>query len=107
MTPNEFGSLPFQTSVNVAPPLVDSYTPGEFAPGSRRTVPPAPITCERPRTACAEPTKRCRLLLGSTTIALIPRPRNESLPGLTQVYVELLTHASLSFVQCLPPSVDL
>ena len=46
-------------------------------------------------------------LRGSMTIALIPRPRNASLPGLTHGYVALLTHASSSFFQCLPPSVDL
>ena len=46
--------LPFQTSVNVAPPSVDSYSPTEFAPGGVRVVPPFPITCESPRTPSAE-----------------------------------------------------
>ena len=36
--PNEFGSFPFQTSVKVLPPSVDSYRPGAFAPGSFRVV---------------------------------------------------------------------
>ena len=36
VTPKEPGSLPFQTSVNVAPPSVDSYRPTGFAPGSSR-----------------------------------------------------------------------
>src|SRR3954451_9025598 len=109
--PNEIpasGFAPFQTSVNVAPPSCDSYTPGSFAPGSNRWVSPAaPITCERPRTPRAEPTRRWLESRGSTTIELIPRPRNESTPGLAHVYVPLLTQASLSFVQWLPLSVDL
>ena len=44
-------------------------------------MPPLPIMCERPRTACADPTKMWLALRGSTTIPLMPRPRNASLPG--------------------------
>src|SRR5437879_6548282 len=101
------GLAPFHTSVNVAPPSVDSYRPGSFEPGARRVVPPLPMTCERPRTAWAEPTKMWFLLVGSITIELMPRPRKASPPGLTQVYVALFAHASSSFAQWLPPSVVL
>src|SRR5215471_6554982 len=100
--------LPFQTSVNVLPPSVDSYTPTGFAPGSNRCVSPGkPITCESPRIASAEPTKRCCGLVGSTTIWLMPRPRKASVPGVTHAYVALFTHVSASFVQELPPFVVL
>ena len=37
--------LPFQTSVNVAPPSFDSYTPTGLAPGSKRVWAPLPIVC--------------------------------------------------------------
>ncbi len=46
-------------------------------------------------------------LVGSMTIALMPRPRNASWPGVAHVYVALLTHASASFVHFSPPFVDL
>jgi len=62
-------------------PLVDSYRPGAFAPGSSRVVPPLPITCESPRTPCADPTKMCLPSRGSMTIELIPRPRKASFPA--------------------------
>src|SRR4051812_20524685 len=106
-TPNDGLALPFQTSVNVAPPSCDSYRPGALAFGSRRTWPPAPITCERPRTAIAEPTNRWLASDGSTTIREMPRPRKEATPGATHVYVAFDTHESASFVQWLPPSVVL
>src|SRR5262249_39049662 len=92
------GFVPSHTSVKVFPPSVDSYRPGSFAPGSARLVPPAPITCDRPRTAWADPTKMWLALLGSTTMLLIPRPRNASLPGVAQWYVALSTQVSASFV---------
>src|SRR5919201_6828591 len=98
--------LPFQASVKVAPPSVDSYRPTGFAPGSSLVVPPLPITCERPRTASAEPAKMCFAFVGSITISLIARPRNAS-PEFVHEYVELLTHESASFVQLSPPFVDL
>jgi hypothetical protein len=55
--PNELPAAPSQTFVNVAPPLVDSYSPAWLRSGSRLIWPPLPITCERPRTDRAEPTK--------------------------------------------------
>ena len=48
----------------------------------------------------------CCAFVGSTTISLIPRPRNAS-PEFVHEYVELLTHESASFVQLSPPFVDL
>src|SRR5436190_13385267 len=90
--PNELPAAPSQTSVNVAPPLVDSYRPAGLAPGSRLIWPPLPITCERPRTARAEPTKMWRELVGSTAFELIARPRNASVLGGVQVNSEVLTH---------------
>src|SRR6478672_6469628 len=108
--PNEIpasGFVPSQTSLKVAPPSLDSYTPGSFAPGSKREVPPAPITCERPRTPSAEPTRMWLELRGSITIELIPRPRKASMPGVAHGYVTVLTHLSASFCQCSPPSFDL
>ena len=106
VTPNEALSLPFQTSVKDLPPSLDSYSPGAFAPGSRRVVPPLPITCERPRTPWAEPTRMWFAFGGSTTISLMPRPRNASCPGVAHELVELSTQASASFVQLSPPFVE-
>src|SRR5512133_4197768 len=100
------GFVPSQTIVKVAPPSFDSYTPGSLAPGSQREVPPAPITCERPRTPRAVPTSRWLELRGSITIELIPRPRKASVPGVTHGYTALLTHVSASFCQCWPPSFE-
>ena len=48
----------------------------------------------------------CFAFVGSITIELIARPRKAS-PELTHEYVLLLTHESASFVQLLPPFVDL
>src|SRR5947208_12096631 len=94
--PNELPAAPSQTSVNVEPPLVDSYSPAGLAPGSRLIWPPLPITCERPRTDRAEPTKMWRELVGSIAIEFIARPRKESAPGVVQLNAELVTHETAS-----------
>src|SRR3954467_11035751 len=90
------GLVPSQTIVKVAPPSFDSYTPGSLAPGSKRELPPAPITCERPRIPRAVPTRMWFALRGSIRIELIPRPRKASMFGVTHGYTGLLTHLSAS-----------
>src|SRR4029450_3296104 len=100
--------LPFQTSVNVFPPSVDSYSPTEFAPGGNRCVSPGkPITCESPRTPRAEAAEMGVGSVGATRVLPTLRPRKASVPGETHAYVALLTQVSASFVQLLPPSLVL